>query len=233
MAIEVFRSKETKYLMTKKQYEELYELIKDRLEKDKYYKSKICNIYFDTDNYDLIVKSLEKPFYKEKVRLRSYDIPDQDSIVFLEIKKKYEGIVGKRRIEMRLRDFYSYLESGELKNVSKQISKEIDYCFKYYNLKPKLFLAYDRLSYYDKDNINFRITIDKNIRSREDNLRLEFGDKGKLYFDEEMYMMETKALNAYPIWFSKILSKLKIYPISFSKYGNIYQDKLKESDVYV
>ena len=102
-----------------------------------------------------------------------------------------------------------------------------------YDLKPKLFLAYDRLSYYDKDNVDFRITFDKNIRSREDNLKLELGDKGKLYFDDDMYMMETKVLNSYPIWFTKILSELKIYPISFSKYGSIYSNKVKESEVYV
>ena len=232
MAIEVFRRKETKYLLNQKQYDELNQLLKDHLKKDKYYESKICNIYFDTDNYDLIVKSLDKPFYKEKVRLRSYDVPNKDSVVFLEIKKKYEGIVGKRRIEIKLKDFYSYFESGNLGN-NNQISKEIDYCFKYYNLKPKMFIAYDRLSYYDKDNVNFRITFDKNIRSREDNLRLEFGDTGKLYFKENMYMMETKVLNSYPVWFSNILSKLKIYPISFSKYGSIFQNKLKESDIYV
>lgn len=233
MAIEVFRRREIKYLLTDEQYNKLLDLMKDHVKKDKYYKSKICNIYYDTDNYDLIVKSLDKPYYKEKVRLRSYDIPDADSIVFLEIKKKYEGIVSKRRIEMKLKDFYYYLETGKLKNVNKQIADELNYCFNYYDLKPKLFLAYDRLSYYDKDNVNFRITFDKNIRSREDNLKLELGDKGKLYFDDDMYMMETKVLNSYPIWFTKILSELKIYPISFSKYGSIYSNKVKESEVYV
>ena len=233
MAIEVFRRKEIKYLLTKEQYNKLLDLMNNHLEKDKYHVSKICNIYFDTDNYDLIVKSLDKPYYKEKVRLRSYDIPNSDSTVFLEIKKKYEGIVSKRRIEMKLKDFYYYLETGKLKNVNKQISDEIDYCFKHYNLKPKLFLAYDRLSYYDKDNKDFRITFDKNIRSREHNLKLELGDKGKLYFDEDMYMMETKVLNSYPIWFTRIISELKIYPISFSKYGSIYSKKVKESEVYV
>ncbi|MCR5223622.1 MAG: polyphosphate polymerase domain-containing protein, partial [Bacilli bacterium] len=148
--------------------------------------------------------------------------------VFLEIKKKYAGIVGKRRIEIKLKDFYDYLETGELNNSNEQIKKEIDYCFKLYNLEPKLFLAYDRLSYYDKDDINFRITFDTNIRSREDNLRLEKGDKGELYFDNDLIVMETKALNAYPMWFVKALSELKLYPGSFSKYGSIYSKKLRE-----
>ncbi len=233
MANEVFRRKEIKYLLTEDKYKSLMKIIKNNLEKDPYFKSTICNIYFDTSNYDLIVHSLDKPIYKEKVRLRSYEIPTLDSNVFLEIKKKYAGIVGKRRIEIKLKDFYKYLETGKLDNTNEQIKKEIDYCFNIYKLEPKLFLAYDRLSYYDKDDINFRITFDTNIRSREDNLRLEKGDKGKLYFKDNVIIMETKALNAYPIWFVKALSELKIYPESFSKYGSIYSDKKKEELEYV
>ncbi len=228
MANEVFRRKEIKYILTQEQYKSLLHVINNHIEKDKYYKSTICNIYYDTSNYDLIRHSLDKPTYKEKVRLRSYEVPKLDSNVFLEIKKKYAGIVGKRRIEIKLKDFYDYLKTGELNNSNEQIKKEIDYCFKLYNLEPKLFLAYDRLSYYDKDDINFRITFDTNIRSREDNLRLEKGDKGKLYFDDDLIVMETKALNAYPMWFVKALSELKLYPGSFSKYGSIYSKKLRE-----
>ena len=233
MANEVFRRKEIKYILTKDEFNKLLNKINKQNEKDKYYKSTICNIYYDTSHYDLIRHSLDKPIYKEKVRARSYGIPKLTDTVFLEIKKKYNGIVGKRRIEVTLKDFYNYLKTGELKNVNQQIKQEIDYCFKLYDLKPKLFLAYDRLSYYDKDDINFRITFDTNIRSREDNLRLEKGDKGKLHFDDDIIIMETKALNAYPLWFVKAISELKLYPESFSKYGSIYQKKYKEELEYV
>jgi SPX domain protein involved in polyphosphate accumulation len=228
MANEVFRRKEIKYILTQEKYKSLLNTINSHIEKDPYFKSTICNIYYDTSNYDLIRHSIDKPIYKEKVRLRSYEVPKLDSTVFLEIKKKYNGIVGKRRIQIKLKDFYEYLETGEIKNTNEQIKKEIDYCFKIYNLEPKLFLAYDRLSYYDKDDKNFRITFDTNIRSREDNLRLEKGDKGKKYFEDDLIIMETKALNAYPLWFVKALSGLKIYPESFSKYGSIYKKKLEE-----
>lgn len=230
---EVFRRRETKYLLTQDQYEELMNRIINHLEKDKYFESKICNIYFDTENYDLIMNSLEKPIYKEKVRLRSYDIPTLDDTVFLEIKKKYEGIVGKRRMSIKLRDFYEYLSTGKLESADEQVKNEIDYCFKNYKLYPKLFLAYDRLSYYDKANMNFRITFDRNIRSREKNMNLELGDSGELYFKEDMIIMETKVLDAYPLWFTRILSELKCYPTSFSKYGSIYETKLKEELNYV
>ena len=103
-----------------------------------------------------------------------------------------------------------------------QIMKEIDYVIKRYNLKPKIYLAYDRLSFYDKNDINFRITFDSNLRSRKDDLKLELGDAGRLYDNNKFYIMELKSLTAIPLWFIKILSELKIYPKSFSKYGRIY-----------
>lgn len=228
MNIEIFRRVEQKYLLSKEQYIKLMNEISSHVEKDKYYKSTICNVYFDTANSDLIVASLEKPLYKEKVRLRSYDIPTFDSTVFLEIKSKYKGIVGKRRVSLKLKDFYRYLNDNIFPNCNKQIMREIDYVFKYYNLVPKLFLAYDRLSYYDKDNINFRITFDRNIRSRDKNLNIESGDFGDLYFNDDECLMELKTLNVLPLWFVSIISELKIYPTSFSKYGNIYCKNSKE-----
>ena len=228
---QVFRRTEKKFVLTQEQYNKLIELIKDNINKDPYYKSTICNIYFDTEKNDLIINSIDKPIYKEKVRLRSYSVPNLNDEVFLEIKKKYKGIVGKRRVKIKLKDFYNYLEKGIKPNCNKQIMEEIDYCFNHYHLKPSLYLAYDRLSYYDKNDKNFRITFDKNIRSREDELKLENGDSGNLYFKDNTYIMEAKALDAYPLWFINALSELKIYSKSFSKYGNIYKKKV--SDVYV
>lgn len=182
----IFRRIETKYLLNKKQYNKLMKKLESYIVKDKYYKSTICNIYFDTDNYDLIINSINKPEYKEKVRIRSYNIPNLDDTVFLELKKKYKGIVGKRRIRIKLQEFYEYLKSGILNSKDKQIKNEIEYAFKTYNLKPKLYLAYDRLCYCDKENSDFRITFDRNLRSREEDLNLELGDSGKLYFNEDI-----------------------------------------------
>lgn len=232
MSQEVFRRVETKYILSIDEYNLLLDKLKNHLKKDKYFKSTICNIYFDTNNFDLIVNSIEKPMYKEKVRLRSYFVPTKDDEVFLEIKKKFNSIVGKRRIKIKLSDFYEYLESGNLKCDNEQIKEEIDYCFKKYHLIPKMYIAYDRLSYYDADDKNFRITFDTHIRSRESDLKLELGDCGKLLNDQQI-IMETKSLNAYPLWFSEILSSLHIYPSSFSKYGSIYKKIKKEGNVYV
>lgn len=231
----VFKRVEKKYVVNKEQKEFLLKILDDYIREDKYGKSTICNIYFDNEQDELINTSLEKPTYKEKVRLRSYGIPNLDSKVFLEIKKKFKGVVGKRRIVITLKEFYKYLEKGIFPDCDKQIMREIDYCFKRYKLEPKLFLAYDREAYYFKDDDNFRITFDYNIRSRTNDLRLELGDSGRLLLDEEVYVMEIKTLGALPLWFTKILNENKIFPTSFSKYGRIYEKlkKCERDDVYV
>lgn len=226
MDINVFRRVEKKYLITEEQYKLLLEKAKDYIEIDTYDYSTICNIYFDTDDYMLVNRSIEKPIYKEKIRLRSYGIPKLNSKVFLEIKKKYKGIVGKRRVSISLKEFYLYLETGKYPKCDKQIMSEIDYCFKLYDLKPKVFLAYDRHSYKGIENPDFRLTFDQNIRSRTTNLYMENGDDGNLLLQNKEYIMEVKTLNSFPLWFVDILSSLKIYPTSFSKYGNIYQKQI-------
>lgn len=226
MDINVFKRVEKKYLLSEDLYQKLFEKINNYITVDTYDFSTICNIYFDTDDYLLVNRSIEKPIYKEKVRLRSYGVPKKNSKVFLEIKKKYKGVVGKRRVSAPLKEFYTYFDTGKYPNVDTQIMNEINYCFKFYNLKPKVFLAYDRYSYKGKDDSNFRITFDKNIRSRTDNLYLEKGDNGMLLLDKNCYIMEVKTLGAYPLWFAQILSELNIYPTSFSKYGNVYKKQI-------
>ena len=230
--IEIFKRVEQKYVLSEKQYKDLMKLINNHLNEDEYFKSNICNIYFDSDNFDLIINSLEKGYYKEKVRLRSYNVPKLKDKVYFEIKSKLDGVVYKRRVTINLNDYYDYLNGKSIKSSNKQIMNEIDYVIKKYDLKPKYFIAYDRLSYYDKNDESFRITFDENIRSRNDDLRLEYGDSGKLYFDDKKYIMELKCNGGLPMYFINALSKLKIYPSSFSKYGNIYKDSIKE-EVYV
>lgn len=212
-----FRRVEQKYLINKEKKDKLLNSIANYIEEDEYFKSEISNIYFDNDNHELLVESLEKPDFKIKVRLRSYN---QSDIVFLEIKDKVNGIVGKRRIKLTLDEFYDYINNHKVKD--DQIMKELDYYFKLFSLKPSIFVAYDRLSYREKNNKNLRITIDANLRSRYNDLKLEDGSYGNNYFDNDMYIMEIKVLDSMPLWLVKSLSDLKIYPISFSKVGSIY-----------
>ena len=223
---EIFERVEKKYVLTKEKKELLLEKIKNHLVPDEYGPSTICNIYFDSVNHDLIRDSMDKPIYKEKVRLRSYNVPTKDSNVFLEIKKKYDGIVYKRRVLGKLSDIESYIEKGKDFNCNKQILHELDYCFKFYKLEPMLYLAYDRIAYYDKDDKNFRITFDTNIVSREYDLKLESEIYGDLISDANTYIMEVKSNGGLPLWFVKVINELEIYPSSFSKYGKVYMTSL-------
>ena len=228
--IQVFRRTEKKFILTEEQYNQLLKLIGDKLNKDPYYESKICNVYFDTRNHDLIVNSLEKPIYKEKVRLRSYDTPEGDTKVYLELKKKYDGIVYKRRVTMPLSEAMICLKNKKI-DKDDQISKEINYVLNHYDLEPKLYLAYDRQAYYSKESDDLRITFDTNIRSRMEDIDLSLGDAGELLFDKKYYLMEVKTASSMPMWFVKVLDKLNIYPTSFSKYGSVYQKLLKKGKI--
>lgn len=222
----IFNRVEQKYILDKNQKNELLKRIRKYLKKDKYFDSIICNVYFDDSNFRLIINSLEKPLYKDKIRVRSYGVPNMDSYVFFEIKNKYKGIVGKRRISIKLKDFYNYID-GKLEPDS-QIMKELDYLVKFYNLVPVMYISYHRHSYESKDDENLRITFDNNLTSRNYDLRLEKGNYGEKYFENEESIMEIKTLMGYPMWLVKALSELAIYPVSFSKFGSIYNKEIKE-----
>jgi SPX domain protein involved in polyphosphate accumulation len=195
--IEKFYREEQKYFLTKKEYETLLHEINQYLVKDKYFHEKICNIYFDNEHDELVLKSLNKPLYKEKIRLRSYNVPTLDNNVFLEIKKKYNGVVNKRRIIITYKEALDYINNNIVPNTNPQIMKEIDYCFKKYKLKPRLSLTYDRDAYYVKDNKDLRITFDYNIKCSEEILKLDNLEHGKNFF-ENNYIMEIKTLNGLP-----------------------------------
>ena len=226
----IFKRIEKKYLLTKNQYDSLLKLIKEHLIKDEFGLHTVCNIYYDTNDFSLIRKSIEKPVYKEKLRLRSYGVPNKNTKVYIELKKKYKGIVYKRRITLNESEAFKSLNNKKIDR-DDQISKEINYVLNYYDLVPKIYLAYDRIAYYDKDNSNLRVTFDSNIRSRTDDLDLKLGDAGELLFKDSYYLMEIKCVGGLPLWFIKILDELKIYPTSFSKYGNVYKNLLKRKEI--
>lgn len=227
MAQYVFKRVEKKYMLNREQYEALLHIIEQHMQQDMFGLHTICNLYLDTDDFRLVRSSIEKPVYKEKIRLRSYGIPDENSGVFLELKKKYKGVVYKRRVKMTLSEAKQYLEKGECLGNDKQVMKEIDYFMKFYGGPvPKVYIAYDRTAYFTEEDKNFRITFDTNIRSRLDDLHLEEGDWGEQLISEGMYLMEVKAVAAFPQWLVEAMNRWKIYPTSFSKYGTIYTNKI-------
>lgn len=226
MAQTVFNRYEKKYLMDIPTYEKLRRELEMYMRQDEYGVYTICNIYYDTPDNLLIRRSIEKPVYKEKLRLRSYGVPSLDDNVFLEIKKKYNKVVNKRRIFIPLREAYLWLDMGIEPRENTQIHREIAFFIRRYDLHRGLYLAYDRTALAGIEDPDFRVTFDRNIRSRRTNMGLERGDCGQLLLPQEQILMESKIMGAAPLWFSHILSELKIFPVSFSKYGSIYKNEL-------
>ena len=226
MAVCTFRRIEKKYLLNRDQYDRFMTEVQDIMQIDEYGLSTICNIYYDTEHFDTISRSMEKPKFKEKLRLRCYGVPENDqSPAFVELKKKYKGIVYKRREEMALGDAVWYLESGEYDGPHSQILREIDYFRAFYNPVPQIFIAYDRIAMYKTDDCDFRVTIDENIRTRNYDLDLKAGSHGRFILPEGYYIMEIKIPSAMPLWMAGILRDLKIRPVSFSKVGEAYRQK--------
>lgn len=191
---------------------------------DKYGRTTIRNIYFDTDTYRLIRRSLEKPIYKEKLRVRSYHTAGSEDSVFVELKKKYKSVVYKRRLVLpRDKAMDSFL-NGKPFPENSQIGKEIQYFWKYYgSLRPTVFLSYEREAYYSLDGSDFRVTFDENILYREEDLSLGSPIYGKALLGEDETLMEIKTSGGIPLWLSRVLTENKIFKTSFSKYGLAYK----------
>lgn len=223
-----FKRYEMKYLLNEDKYRKLRERLEDKMKVDDYDLTTICNIYFDTPDYKLIRTSLEKPIYKEKLRLRSYGTPKEDDTVFIELKKKYKGVVYKRREKMNLNSAEEYLYKGKPAKKTSQIIKEIDwFLISYKNLIPAMYISYDRIAMYGMEDPDLRVTFDSNLLWREENLHLSSGIWGTPILKEGQRLLEIKIPGTMPLWLSHILAELEIYPASFSKYGRGYTQALQ------
>jgi len=226
--ISIFKRIEKKYLLTLEQHKRFLELIGEQIIPDEHGKSTIQSLYLDTPDFRLIrdsidAKGYKESVYKEKLRLRSYGVPDDDSKVFLEIKKKFKGVVYKRRISMRMSQALHYFETGEAPKDT-QIMREIDYAMHYYGQpKPAALLCYEREAFYVKDMPNHRITFDTGVRYRDFSLDLRRGNAGEVIQPPNTVLMEIKTDGAMPLWLSAALNECKIYPATFSKYGTAYR----------
>lgn len=224
----IFKRYELKYLITKQQRDEIIWAVEPYMTADRFFHSSIRNIYYDTPNYRLIRQSLEKPVYKEKLRLRSYGRAGEGDSVFLELKKKYEEVVYKRRLELSLLQAEkAVLGLEELPD--SQIGREIQAALHYYQeLIPRVFLSYERDAYHAFDS-EFRLTFDDQIRFRTQELTLNSELWGESLLDEDCVLMELKIPDSMPLWMASALSRLEIRKTSFSKYGTAYQKILMEN----
>lgn len=220
----VFKRYELKYMLTLDQKQKVLAAISPYMKLDKYGRTTIRNLYYDTNTYLLIRRSIERPVYKEKLRIRSYSKAEADSTVFVELKKKYKQVVYKRRISLPHKKAVEWLSGQEHPDKHTQIANEIDYFLELYGtLHPTIFLSYEREAYYATDGSDFRITFDDNILCRGEALSLESDTFGTPILDKNKVLMEIKCSGGIPLWMTKILSEEKIYKTPFSKYGTAYR----------
>lgn len=212
-----------KYILSKEQMFYLQESLCGHMEVDQYGKTSIASIYYDTPDYRIIRASIEKPAFKEKLRLRSYGLAKKDGHVYLEIKRKSEGVVYKRRVETTEENVSLFL-NNKIKTIgSNQIGKELEYFRNFYGrLEPKIMIVYDRTSYAEIDG-DIRLTIDENPRYRAFDLNLHTSMEGEHLLPPGCAILEIKVQQEMPLWLVDILSKGKIYKSSFSKVGEAYK----------
>lgn len=227
----VFRRREQKYLLDAVQRQALEQAMHVYMEPDKYARSAVRNIYYDTADHRLIRRSLEKPAYKEKLRLRAYGTVAPEDTVFLEMKKKYKGIVYKRRVCLSQNEAVAYMADPAARLAAGQIGREIDYFKDFYgDLRPALYLSYDRQAWHSADN-SLRVTLDWNICYRTQDLDLTVGPEGEQLLRPQQSLLEIKAAAAMPVWLAQLLSEYQIRQSSFSKYGTAYLRLLKEEKI--
>lgn len=219
----VFKRYELKYLITLDQKKIILDAMSPHMSLDEYGRTTIRNIYYDTDSFRLIRDSIQKPVYKEKLRVRSYNLATDDSTVFVELKKKYKSVVYKRRVSLTEREAEDWLAGRAHPKKHSQITDEIDYFLGYYaTLRPSVFLSYEREAYFSNVGDDFRVTFDENILYRRDGLSLTLPPSGEKILKEGYSLMEIKTSGGIPLWMTHVLTENKIFKTSFSKYGNAY-----------
>lgn len=227
MAIQyTFARMEKKYFLTPQQYRRLLPALEAHTRPDEFGPSTVYSLYCDTEDYGLIRHSEGKPVYKEKLRLRSYGVPGETDSVFLELKKKYKGVVYKRRVSLPLGEARTYLETGQWPGGDSQIFREIDWFILANHPRPKALIACDRTALVGREEPCLRFTFDRRIRWRETDLDLAAGGKEMQVLEPDLILMEVKVPGAVPLWLSHLLSQLQIFPTTFSKYGACYKNYL-------
>lgn len=222
--ISSFQRVEAKYFLTPAQKEALTPALEEHFTVDGYGKHTISNLYYDTEHFEILRASIEKPVYKEKLRLRAYGQPvTEESQVFLELKKKYDHVVYKRRVAAPLPEILDFLQGGpQPEGTDPQIDRELRRFLELYQPKPRIYLSYDRIAMFGKEDPELRLTMDQNLLWRDDALDLCQGPEGEHILPEDVTLMEIKIPGTMPLWLAHALSQAQVFQTSFSKVGACY-----------
>lgn len=223
--ISSFQRYEVKFFLNPAQKEALLPVLEEHFRVDEYGLHTISNLYYDTDTYSITRQSIDKPVYKEKLRVRAYGVPDaENGKVFVELKKKYDHVVYKRRIALKVPEAQNFLHSGQVPaGTDPQIAREIYHFMERNKPEPKVYLSYRRIAMAGKENPELRITMDQELLWRDQDLTLCREPYGQRILPEHTTLMEIKVPGAMPLWLAHALSENNVYRTSFSKIGTCYK----------
>lgn len=247
---DVFERKEMKYRITAAQLAELLPVLQEHLVPADFADATVRSLYYDTPGDDLIARSIEGPLYKEKLRLRVYgDGYDPAMPAFVEIKKKFKGIVYKRRVMLSLAAAEAFLDGMPYEEAlaaypladkklaaqvrenaakNKQIANEIAFFMqRYAPLQPSILTACSRCSLVDPDGGDLRITIDTQLCAKHRPTNIGDVDGAGALIGEGDAIMEIKSTFALPLWLTSALSSVGAYKQSFSKCGAAYAQAMR------
>jgi len=222
----IFKRYEKKYIITQEQHFLLENIFSRHMKPDSFGKYLVQNLYYDTDGWDVIRTSIEKPLYKEKMRLRCYGEMNQENVLFLELKKKYRGIVYKRRMTVPAKAF----PAGSVRDVVRadvsQIARELDFYLKANAVYGKIYISYWRSAFVGAEDGDLRVTFDTDMRFRLDCLEYIRPGEGHFILPQEKILMEIKTPGGIPVWLARTLCEKKIFPTPFSKFGVCYTEHI-------
>ncbi|MDR2043223.1 MAG: polyphosphate polymerase domain-containing protein [Clostridium sp.] len=218
----IFKRYEKKYLITREQYDALQRVLFRHMERDSFGEYLVQNLYFDTENWNVVRASIEKPLYKEKMRLRCYGVPDKGDKAFLELKKKYKGIVYKRRVAFPVAELHANTISGILQRDGGQIADELAFHLRANGISERVYISYHRIAFAGRDDEGLRVTFDANAHFRLENLDFIHPGSGLSILPQDKMLMEVKTLGGMPLWLSHALCENGVFPASFSKFGQCY-----------
>ena len=221
-----FKRFEKKYLVDYQQLKKFKEIISKHTEVDNFGVQLIQNIYFDNDDWGIVRNSIEKPLFKEKFRLRFYGVESDGACVFVESKKKFEGIVYKRRVSLKLDSILKLGIKAALLEEGSQIAKELQYFVEREKTYEKMFLSYKRKAYKGIKDESLRITFDFDIKYRLENFNFSKPEGGTLLLGKDLTLIEIKNNKNFPLWLVRALSENNIFATSFSKYGRCFMEAM-------
>lgn len=227
-ALHRFNRYEIKYFLPETQIPEFKESVQQRMDADAYANERskrITSLYYDSDDLRFYWEKIEGLRFRRKLRIRVYGEPDSindDSIVFVEIKQRVNRVTQKRRIPLpyaKARMLCDKKTDPEYPGVRQSFVNEVLALCEMGDLLPTVITTYHREAYVGIDaDLGLRITMDHRVQGRDKDFNLGSRAENKFIIPPYLSIVEVKANERIPTWFTDLAAKMSLDVIRVSKY---------------